>query len=230
LLKGLATVGFGDQAPGTPWINPNIQPRPYDLDKAAALLAEAGFTKNADGNLEKDGKPLVIEHWIPSGDEQTKRVQQVIAASWRKLGIQVDEREEDIKSIWGPNGYQFTQAMTAGQYSWTNGNDPDDMFYWHSSQIPSEPTGTGGNTVAFFQKFSFQEEIDDLTLRAAAETDLEKRKQLYWQIQELLHEEVPVIFMYWGKRIYVAPKALAGFKANSYNYLLWDAQDWSITN
>lgn len=229
LLKGQGTVAFGDQAPGTPWINPNIQPRPYDLEKAAALLTEAGFTKNADGNLEKDGKPLVIEHWIPSGDEQTKRVQQVIAASWRKLGIQVDEREEDIKSIWGPNGYQFTKAMTAGQYSWTNGNDPDDMFYWHSSQIPSEPTGTGGNTIAYFQPFSFQKEIDALTEQAAAETDLEKRKQLYWKIQELLHEEVPVIFMHWGKRIYVSPKDLAGFKPNSYNYLLWDAQDWAFT-
>ncbi len=230
LLKGLGSVGFGDQAPGTPWINPNIQPRPYDLEKAAALLAEAGFTKGSDGILEQDGKKLAIEHWIPSGDEQTKRVQQVIAASWRKLGIQVDEREEDIKSIWGPNGYQFTKAMTAGQYSWTNGNDPDDMFYWHSSQIPQEPTGTGGNTIAFFQPFSFQKEIDTLTEQAAGETNLEKRQQLYWQIQELLHEETPVIFMYWGKRIYASPKSLAGFKANSYNYLLWDAQDWAFTN
>jgi peptide/nickel transport system substrate-binding protein len=229
LLKGLGTVAFGDQAPGTPWINPNIQPRPYDLEKAAALLAEAGFTKGADGILEKDGKKLAIEHWIPAGDEQTRRVQQVIAASWQKLGIQVDAREEDIKSIWGPNGYQFTRAMTAGQYSWTNGNDPDDMFYWHSSQIPTEPTGTGGNTIGFFQQFDFQKEIDDLTERAAAETNFEKRQQLYWQIQALLHEQTPVIFMYWGKRIYVAPKNLAGFKPNSYNFLLWDAQDWAFT-
>lgn len=229
LLKGLGTVAFGDQAPGTPWINPNLQPRPYDLDKAAALLKDAGFTKNADGILEKDGRKLAIEHWVPSGDEQTKRVQQVIAASWRKLGIQVDEREEDIKSIWGPNGYQFTKAMTAGQYSWTNGNDPDDMFYWHSSQIPSDPTGTGGNTIAFFQQFDFQKQIDDLTAQAAGETNLEKRQKLYWQIQEVLHEQVPAIFMYWGKRVYAAPKNLAGFKPNSYNYLLWDAQDWGFT-
>ena len=156
-------------------------------------------------------------------------MQQVIAASWRKLGIQVDEREEDIKSIWGPNGYQFTKALTAGQYSWTNGNDPDDMFYWHSSQIPSDPTGTGGNVIGFFQQFDFQKEIDDLTAQAAGETNLEKRQQLYWKIQELLHEQVPAIFMYWGKRIYAAPKSLAGFKPNSYNYLLWDAQDWAFT-
>jgi peptide/nickel transport system substrate-binding protein len=230
LLNGLATVGFGDQAPGTPWINPNLQSRPYDLEAAAKLLEEAGFTKNANGNLEKDGQPLIIEHWIPSGDEGTKRVQQVIAASWRKLGIQVDERDEDIKSIWGPNGYQFTDKLTAGQYSWTNGNDPDSMFYWHSSQIPADPTGTGGNLLAYFQKFDFQDEIDRLTEQAAAETNFEKRQQLYWQAQELLHEQAPVVFMYWGKRIYTAPKNLTGFKPNSFNYLLWDAQDWAFAN
>ena len=32
-------------------------------------------------------------------------------------------------------------TMTACLYSWYNGNDPDDMFYWHSSQIPDSPTG-----------------------------------------------------------------------------------------
>ena len=230
LLNGLATMAFGDQAPGTPWINPKIDPRPYDLDQAAKLLSEAGFKKNAQGILEKDGQPLAVEHWIPAGDDGNRRIQQVIAASWKKLGIQVDAREEDIKSIWGPNGYEFNKKLTAGQYSWTNGNDPDDMFYWHSSQIPKDPTGTGGNVLAYFQKFDFQDQIDKLTSAAAAETNVQKRAQLYWQIQELLNDEVPVIFMYWRKRIYVAPKTLAGFKPNSFNYLLWDVQDWEMKN
>ena len=228
LLKGLGTVSFGDQAPGTPYFNPNIEPRPYDLDKAAALLTEAGFAKNAQGILEKDGKPLEIEYWVVSGDDAVKQMQQVIAASWRKVGIAVDAREENINSIWGPNGYQFTQKMTAGQYSWTNGNDPDNVFYWNSSQIPKDPESTGGNVIAYFNKFSFQKEIDDLTNAGAAEVDVEKRKAIYWKIQELLHEEVPVIFLYWGKRIYAAPKNLTGFKPNTYNYLLWDAADWAF--
>ena len=228
LLKGLATVAFGDQAPGTPYYNPNIQARPYDLDQAAKLLADAGFTKNAQGVLEKDGKPLEIEYWVPSGDDMVKQIQQVIAASWRKLGITVDAREEDINSIWGPNGYQFTQKMTAGQYSWTNGNDPDNVFYWNSSQIPKDPEGTGGNVIGYFNQFDFQKQIDDLTTAGAEAVDPEKRKQIYWQIQDLLNEEVPVIFLYWGKRIYTAPKNLTGFKPNTYNYLLWDAADWGF--
>jgi peptide/nickel transport system substrate-binding protein len=229
LLAGLATISIGEQAPGTPFFNPNIQARPYDLDAAAKLLEEAGFKKNAQGILEKDGKPLVIEHWIVAGDQLTKQIQQVIAASWRQLGIDVQEKEEDIKTIWGPNGYQFTPAMTAAQYSWTNSNDPDDMFYWHSSQIPPDPTGTGGNLPAYFNKYEQQARIDELTAAGASEVDSEKRKEIYWQMQELLFEETPVIFMYWPQRIYVAPKNLTGFNPNTFNFLLWDAENWAFT-
>ena len=50
---------------------------------------------------------------------------------------------------------------------------------------------------AFFNEYSFQAQIDDLTSRAAAATDPVPRKQLYLQIQDLLHEQVPVIFLFW---------------------------------
>ncbi|MCL6509529.1 MAG: peptide ABC transporter substrate-binding protein [Anaerolineae bacterium] len=230
LLGGLATISIGDQAPGTPYFNPNIKPRPYDLEAAARLLEEAGFKKSAQGILEKDGQPFVIEHWIVAGDQLNKQIQQVIAASWRQLGIDVQEREEDIKTIWGPNGYQFTQAMTAALYSWTNANDPDDMFYWHSSQIPPDPTGTGGNLPAYFNQYEQQAKIDELTAAGAAEVNPEKRKQIYWQIQELLFEETPVIFMYWPQRIYVAPRNLTGFNPNTFNFLLWDVEKWDFEN
>ena len=209
-------------------LNPNLTARPYDLDKAAALLDEAGFKKNAAGILEKDGKPLAIEIWIISGGQQDKQKQQVIAASWRKLGIKVDEREEDIKSIFGPNGYQFTQKMAAGMYSWFNGNDPDDMFYWHSSQIPKDPTGSGGNVQAYFNKFNFQDEIDKLTEAGAKEVDPIKRKEIYIKAQEFLQREVPVLFLYWDKSINVAPKNIVNFKPNPFTYTFWNVTEWAF--
>ena len=229
LLKGLADVAVADVSPISPFFNPNVTARPYDLDKAAQLLEEAGFKKNAEGTLEKDGKPFEIEYWVVSGEQETKRVQQVVAASWRKLGVKVSEHEEEISSIFGPNGYQFNKKMTAGMYSWLNNIDPDDMYYWHSSQIPKEPTGTGGNTVGYFNQFSFQKEIDDLTAAAAQEIDVTKRKALHFKIQEVLQREVPVIFLYWGKRISVAPKNLANFRPNPFTYIMWNVKDWGFT-
>lgn len=241
LLEGRALVSVADQAPGTWAYNPNIEPRPYDLEQAKALLAEAGLTPGSDGVYEGrvptddpnvgDGevKPLDIELWFVSGNVESERVCQIVAQSWNSIGVKTTVLNQDISTIWGPEGYQFTERMTGGLYSWFNGNDPTDRFYWHSSQIPETPTGSGGNLPAYFHEYSFQEEIDRLTDAADATTDQDERKELFWQIQELLHEEVPVIFIYWEKAFPAAIANLGGFWPSPFNYLLWNANEWYLT-
>jgi peptide/nickel transport system substrate-binding protein len=241
LLEGRALPSVADQAPGSWAHNPNIEPRPYDLEQAKALLAEAGLTPGADGVLEGpvptddpnlgDGevKPLDIELWFVSGNVENERVCQVVAQSWNSIGVKTTVLNQDISTIWGPEGYQFTERMTGCLYSWFNGNDPTNTFYWASSQIPETPTGSGGNLPAYFHEYSFQEQIDELTAAGDATTDQEERKAIYWEIQELLHEEVPVIFIYWEKAFPAAIDNLGGFWPSPFNYLLWNANEWYLT-
>jgi peptide/nickel transport system substrate-binding protein len=241
LLKGRAVPSVADQAPGSWAFNPNIEPRPYDLEQAKALLAEAGLTAGADGTLEGpvptddpnvgDGevKPFAMELWFVSGDATNERICQVVAQSWTSVGVKTEVFNQDISTIWGPEGYQFTPAMTGCLYTWTNGNDPTNRFYWHSSQIPDSPTGSGGNLPAYFHPYNFQEEIDRLTDAGDLETDQEKRREIYWEIQELLHEEVPVIFMYWDIAFPAAQKNVGGYLPNPFTWLLWNAEEWYKT-
>jgi peptide/nickel transport system substrate-binding protein len=256
LLKNRAVPSIGDQAPGSWAFNPDIQPRPYDPDKAKQLLTEAGLTeqdggwsgptpagtpRQSGGDFPADqGDPNVVpatgpvkkfemELWGLAGDEQNNRICQVIAQAWNQIGIKTEAKFEDTSTIWGPNGYQFTDKMTASLWAWYNGNDPDDQFYWNSSQIPTTPTGTGGNLPAYFFKYNFQQKIDDLTSSAAKETDQEKRKQLYFQIQQLLFDEEPVVWIYWGKAFPVVDPNIGGFWPSAFNNLLWNAEQWYLT-
>jgi len=229
LLKGRGLPSIADQAPGTWAYDPNIQPRPYDPEQAKKLLDGAGLKPGKDGVRERDGQPFEIELWGVSGDSLVTQVVQVIAAAWNQIGVKTSANFQDTSTIWGPEGYQFTDKMTGGYYSWFNGNDPDDSFYWNSSQIPKSPTGTGGNAPAFFYKYNFQDKIDALTNQGVKTIDQAQRKQIYWQIQELLHEEVPVIFIYWEKIFAPVTKNLGGYWPSSFNNLLWNAQDWYLT-
>jgi peptide/nickel transport system substrate-binding protein len=256
LLKNRAVPAIGDQAPGSWANNPNIQPRPYDPNKAKQLLTEAGLTEQDGGwsgptpagTPRKSGedfpadqgdpnatpatgpvKKFEMELWGLAGDEQNNRICQVIAQAWNQIGIKTEAKFEDTSTIWGPNGYQFTDKMTASFWAWYNGNDPDDQFYWNSSQVPKTPTGTGGNVPAYFFKYNFQAQIDDLTSRAAKETDQEKRKQLYYQIQQLLFDEEPVIWIYWAKAFPVVDPNIGGFWPSAFNNLLWNADQWYFT-
>ena len=229
LLKGLVTPAVGDQSPITPFGHPTLKPRPYDQDKAAELLKSAGFVKNAQGILEKEGKTLTIDYWISAGIQQFQLVQQVIAASWRKLGIEVNVGEQELSVANTQDGFFFSKTMTANGYDWFNAFDPENTYFWNSRFIPKEPGGVGGNMPAVYHPYEQQAKFDALTDEANLEVNPEKRQKIYWQIQELLHEEVPVIFLYWNKRIYVTPKTLAGFDPNAALPLLIDAERWSIT-
>ena len=244
ILKGRVVRAVADQAPITAVYNPDIQPRPYDLAMAEQLLTEAGLTKNSDGvwegptptpspdidpNTDRGGpvKQFNMQYWHISGDSITQQIAQVIAQSWNSIGIQTEIFSQDVSTIWGAESYQWDpETMTACSYSWFNSNDPDNMYYWHSSQVPPDPTGAGGNALAYFFPLNFHEEVDRLTEAGAKETDPDARKQIYLELQVLIAEETPVVFMYWGKDYSAVVPNLAGFWPSPFNRLLWNAQDW----
>jgi peptide/nickel transport system substrate-binding protein len=235
---------FADQAPITTVYATDITPRPYDLEKAKQLLTEAGLTQNGDGvwegptptpskdidpNTDRGGptKEFKMEFWHLTGDSTTQQIAQVISQSWNSIGIKTETKSEDVSTIWGPDGYQFDpDTMTACMYSWFNSNDPDNMYYWHSSQIPPNPTGAGGNAVAYFFPFNFQAKVDELTVAGTKETDPEKRKAIYIELQHLIADETPVVFLWWSKDFSAVTPNIGGFWPSPFNRLLWNAQEW----
>lgn len=229
VLGGEATPAFADQAPGSWTYHGSLEPRPTDLSMARRLLSEATFEAGADGVRMRGGTPLEIELWGEASDPQAKRILDLVAESWAKIGVKTRVRLANRELLWGPTGYQFSDKMTAAFFRWSNANDPDDMFYWHSSQIPLAPGGRGGNLPAYFRPYGFQKKMDDLTSRAAAETDPARRKDLYWKIQELLYQETPVIFMFWDRNYSAVSPTVGGYWPSAFTYLLWNAKDWYVT-
>ena len=228
VLDGRAEIAFADQLPDSWAAHPTLEPRPYDPERARALLAKAGFTVGPDGVLGRDGVPFRIELWGLAADPDTDAMLPTIATAWSEIGVAVRVRQADASVLWGPLGYQFSDQMTACLYTWTNGVDPDDLFYWHSSQIPTSPTAAGGNTPAFFHPYAFQEEIDALTAAGASTLDVEERTAIYHRIQEILRGEVPVIFLCWDRAYPANRLEVAGFWPGPHVGLLWNAGGWEI--
>lgn len=226
LLGGNATPAFADQMPGSWAYAEDLEARPFDPVRARDLLAGAGFAPGRDGILARDGEPFRIELWGVAGDPLAEAVLTTIAAEWANLGISTLIRTAPPAALWGPMGYQFTDRMTACLYTWTNGPDPDDLFYWHSSQIPSSPTAPGGNVAAFFHPYAFQDRLDDLTARGASTLDVDKRAAIYRELQALLREEAAAIFLYWEHAFPASRNDIAGFWPNPTAGLLWNAARW----
>ena len=226
VLHGYGQVAYADIAPVSWAYNPNLPKHPFSLATAAKMLAGDGFTKGSDGILRKGGVPFSMSLWVTSSDAPGAQIMQIVKYEWGQLGIKVEVRNQESSALYGPNGPQFTHQMTGVAYAWYNSNDPDDRYFWNSTQIPPTPSGAGGNDVAYFHKFSFQKQIDDLTNAAVQTVDQTKRKALYAQIQVLLAQQVPVIFIDWEPLLYVAPKNLKGFDPSPWTSLLYNVAQW----
>lgn len=244
LMKSNVLPSAADTTPGTWAWDPDLQPTPYDPDRAKALLEEAGLTledgvwtgptptpeAGIDELTDKTGpvKPLEIELWAPSGSQENELILQVVAQAWEDIGVKTEQKFEDVSTIFGPEGYQFTEAMTAGMYAWYNSSDPDNTWYWSSQYIPDTPTGSGGNVQAFFFPFNFQDEIDAIVDPAVAELDQDKRKEAYFASQKLLNEQVPTIFIYWDKIFSAVADNVGGFLPTTFNSIFWNANEWYL--
>jgi peptide/nickel transport system substrate-binding protein len=83
-------------------------------------------------------------------------------------------------------------------------NHDFDMYVgaWISTPIPTdhkqifhtESYNGGSNYVGFGNDYT-----DSLINQIRVTLDVEKRKQLQWKFQEILHEQVPYIFLYYPK-------------------------------
>ena len=104
----------------TDFYNKNIKPLPYDPEGALKLLAEAGWKRNAEGWLEKNGKRLQFKLITNNGNDIRKAILAIAQDSWKQIGI--DVRTDLLE--------------------WSMGIDPDLFQIWHSSQ-------TGPNQLNF---------------------------------------------------------------------------------
>src|SRR5579859_1472627 len=93
---------------------PDAKPYTYDLPKAKALMADAGWTPGADGILQKNGQKFAVIMDAPSGRYiKDKEIAQAIQQDLQALGVQVDLRVLD----W---------SLYAGDM--LNKRNPDDIF------------------------------------------------------------------------------------------------------
>lgn len=155
----------------------------FDLDKAGALLDEAGWKMNdATGIREKDGQPLKLGFYFRGDDNRSKEMSTFLQNNWKKVGVELD--------LQGLERAGYFDAVRAGkhhmQFWWETATDPDVVrILFYSANADG---GTNRNRYK-------DPEMDKLIDAAAAESDHTKRAALYAQIQEKALAEAIMIYL-----------------------------------
>ena len=168
----------------------------YNLDKAKALLKEAGWTYNQGQWKGKDGRPLAVAVTTSSGRDEYKKIVDALKQQWSKLGVDVQLREIDtsstttsfVQSVLQPRDYD------ALLYELELGADPDVFAYWHSSQA----SASGYN----FANYS-NRTVDNDLVGGRSRTNSALRAAKYIQFVNQWLNDAPAIGLYQSVGSYV---------------------------
>jgi len=189
ILYGQGIQSNGTFPPQMWFADPDLMPYRYDPTRARELLAEAGWSdSDGDGWLDRDGQRFAFTLITNQGNEIRKDIATLVQGDLKKLGIRVDvEIYEWAVFIRDKIDAHDFDACVLG---WSLGYDYDQYQLWHSSQaVP------GGLNFCSYRN----ERVDRLLELARGEFDREKAKQYCHEIQRIIYEDQPYLFLYVPK-------------------------------
>ncbi len=180
IMMGTAANSSTGIHPDSPFHEADVNQYALDLDKAAALLDEAGHPAGSDG--VRFG--LTIDFGWPSGKPHVE----YIKAALKKVGIDVTVRASADFPTWAKRMGTMDFDM-----SW------DAVFNWgdpvigvHRTYVTSNiAKGVWSNTQGYSNA-----RVDELLAMAGEESDPAKRAALYSEFQKIVNDELPVYTMH----------------------------------
>lgn len=157
--------------------NKSIQDRPYDLDRARKLLAEAGLGEGFETTLWAMPVP---RPYMPNG----RKVAEIIQADFAKIGV----KAKIVTYEWGT----YLEKTRQGEHDmvlmgWTGDiGDPDNFLYVlldkDNAKIPAQ-------NLSFYRS----EEVHQKLLAAKVSTVQAERSKLYEEAQALIFRDAPLV-------------------------------------
>ncbi|MGQ0570683.1 MAG: ABC transporter substrate-binding protein [Armatimonadota bacterium] len=190
VYAGRATPRFSPESPANKFFfNPNTRKYPYDLGRAETLLREAGFAKGGDGLL-RDSAGNIVEFTIATnaGNQDREAIGNLVRQDFTKLGMRVTFAPEAFNTLVGKlvGSFQWEAIILGltgtldphnGQNVWKSSGSLH--MWWPKQEKPAT---------------DWEADIDRIFDQAATTVDQSKRKQLYSRFQEIIAEQVPMVY------------------------------------
>jgi peptide/nickel transport system substrate-binding protein len=215
----------GATSPNTTW--------EFDLDKANALLDEAGWTRDGDVR-QKNGVALNLTY-ATSVNEVRQKTQALIKSDWEKLGFQVELLQIDAGVFFdtsaGNDQTFYHMYWDVSEYAWSPAG-PYPLSYmlrWVSHNGENIPQKENGWAKVDESRYN-NPEYDALYDQAAKETDSQKAAELFIQMNDMLIDDMVVIpLVQRATEKYGLAKTLNkdNIAGGPFDALYWNIANWN---
>ncbi len=207
VLEGTAEVAAGPTPPAFAWAyNEALEPYPYDPDRARALLAEAGA----------DGAELIF--YVTEGGSgmlDPVAMGTAIQADLNAVGFDVRIETYEWNTFLGEVNPGLEGKADLAQMAWMT-NDPDTLPYL-ALRTEAWPEAGGFNSGYYSNP-----KVDELLNAARISTDQDERARLYKEMQEIVQEDAPWVFVANWKQNAVTSDRVENFSLEPSFFLLLD--------
>lgn len=202
LLRGEGEVLVGGFTSASPYFDDDVEPFPYDPEKAKQLLAESGFDTSQELNLI-----------VPIGNKVREQSANLIEQDLEAIGLNVVQTTYDFPTVLATIKDIDSYDLCLIGFAYTV--DPDVSTYF----------ATGGSMN--LSQIS-DPKLDELFAEGTQLTSFEERKEVYDEIQELMKENVNILGLYSDSQFAVKNKALSGGIKQFWAGSLSDVHLWTL--
>jgi peptide/nickel transport system substrate-binding protein len=210
VLQDTATLAAGPVPAAFAWaIDGQVEPYPHDRVRATALLREAGY-----------GGGLSLRLLAPtsgSGMLAPRQMAAAIQGDLAEVGIDLSIETYEWNTFLAKVNRGLAGQGEMAQMAWMT-NDPDTLPYLalRGGATPEH----GGFNSGYYEN----PEVDALIEKARRTTDRRERATLYRELQRVVHEDAPWVFVASWRQNAVTARRLGGFALQpSFFLLLRDA-------
>ncbi len=233
IIEG-AVFGEGSRMPSvmTPssWAyDDTLEPYPFDPEKAAEMLAEAGWVDtDGDGVLEaqgamyaEDGTEFSFVLYTNEGNTRRAAIATVIQDELAQIGIKVDFQSIDFNTLLD---VMYSQTYDAFILGWRAGY-PDDPDLTQLFSVGSDLPGSGDNFTSYYN-----ERVSELNAaaRRVPGCAIEDRAELYKEIQAIMKDELPYLWLFVQDGMYAARSSVENFGPYP-SQMFWNVDMWAVT-
>ncbi len=205
ILQGTADVAAGPTPPAFAWAyNDSLQPYPYDPEKAKELLKEAGYNGEEVTFYVTEGGSGMLDP-IAMGT--------AIQADLQAVGMNVKIETYEWNTFLGKVNPGLEGKAGLAEMAWMT-NDPDTLPFLalRTEAMPDK----GGFNSGYYSN----PKVDELLEKARQVTDQAERAKLYKEMQTIVQEDAPWVFVANWKQNAVTKASVENFKLQPSFFLM----------
>ncbi|MGB5711760.1 MAG: ABC transporter substrate-binding protein, partial [Waterburya sp.] len=216
----------------SPFAYAGLQGYDYDPEKAKQLLLEAGFKYNQKNQLlDEQGNRVKFTFNTNTGNKIREAMGEQVESDLEAIGIDVNFKAINFNVLIGKlSGSLDWECILLGL---TGGNEPHNganvWFTDGNLHMFNQKPAPGQQPVEDRTISEWEEEIDRLFVKGARELDEEKRKAIYAEIQQLVSDNLPFIYLVNPKALGAVRNKIEGVEYSALGGAFWNMEELKIT-